>query len=76
LSRVRTDSFTEFFGGLCSGCHQSQGQEQQQFNLKHVMLICKVFILIQRLGYQVHKQGLFGGRFKPVFLSLCETAAR
>ena len=72
LSRVRADSLTEFFGVLGSGCYQTQGQRQQQFDLKHEMLVFKMFILIHRLGYQVHNQDFSLGDLNDLILRLCK----
>jgi hypothetical protein len=72
LSRVRAESLTEFFGVLGSGCYQTQGQRQQQFDLKHEMLIFKMFILIHRLGYQVHNQDFSLGDLNDLILRLCK----
>ena len=72
LSRVRADSRTEVFGSLGSGCYQTQDQRQQQFNLKHEILVSKVFILIQRSGYQVHNQDFSLGDVNDLILRLCK----
>ena len=59
LSRVLAGSSTDFFGGLSSGCSQTQGQQQLQFNLKHVILICNICILVRHSGCDVHTGGFY-----------------